>query len=367
MFAASGGPAAPVYKDWMLGPFEKPDSAVNPILGPNFDSRFDCPVGGGPVRWETRAIIGGAAVVRDGRVMMIYQGEDAREGYLLHTNGSPGTMRMGLAESGDGLLFNRLPHPVLYPRDDGFRSIEWPGGCEIPRLVESPDGGYVLTYNAWDKRKARLMAATSLDLRNWEKHGPVFARSHGTRYDHLKWMKSGAILIELRDDRLVAVRVKGKFWMYWGDAGVQMATSDNLVDWTMVENPDGSMFTLLPQRPGRFDDRAIEAGVALRTGKGIVIIYNTFRFRRKGEAGDAVLGSGLGQALVDGDDPTRLLDRSEHPFLVPDREYEIQGAVNNVVFATGLVRFRDRWMLYHNGGDRVMCVAVEKPPVSARP
>ncbi|TGY58469.1 hypothetical protein [Parabacteroides distasonis] len=134
-----------IYKDWMIGPFEKEPEGINPILGPNFDSKFYCPLERKEVRWESRAIIGGAVVVKDNQIFMIYQGEDDSRGYNLHTHGSPSIMRLGLAVSSDGINFTRRS-PVLYPQDDLFLDKEG-GGCEIPRLVESPDGGYVLLYD----------------------------------------------------------------------------------------------------------------------------------------------------------------------------------------------------------------------------
>lgn len=352
-----------VYKDWMIGPFEKEPEGINPILGPNFDSKFYCPLERKEVRWESRAIIGGAVVVKDNQIFMIYQGEDDSRGYNLHTHGSPGIMRLGLAVSSDGINFTRRS-PVLYPQDDLFLDKERGGGCEIPRLVESPDGGYVLLYDGWNQSVARLMVATSKDLVNWKKEGSPFSKYHGEKYVGL-WSKSAAIITELKNGRLVAAKINGKYWMYWGEEGLYIATSDNLRDWKMLENPDGSPKVLLPKRVGKFDDRVIEGGYALKTEKGIVVFYNTFRFRQEGETGEPVLASGLGQALVDPNDPKVLLDRSENAFLKPDREYEIQGAVNNVVFMTGLVYFKGKYFLYHNGGDRMLCVAISRSNDSA--
>lgn len=345
----------PAYKDWMIGPFEKAPEGINPILGPNFDSKFYCPIKGDEVRWESRAIIGGAVVVKNDQICMIYQGEDDSRGYHLHTHGSPGIMRLGLAVSPVGTDFIRR-NPILYPQHDLYIDREKGGGCEIPRLVESPEGGYVLMYDGWNQSVARLMVATSRDLINWKKEGSPFSKYHGDKYANV-WSKSAAIVTELKNGKLVAAKIDGKYWMYWGEEGLYIATSDNLLDWKMMENPDGSLKTLLPKRMGKFDDRTIEGGYAIKTEKGIIVLYNTFRFRQKGETGEPVLASGLGQALVDLNDPTKLLDRSEIPFLKPDREYEIQGAVNNVVFMTGFAYFKGKFFLYHNGGDRVLCVA----------
>src|SRR5271163_4448903 len=63
----------------------------------------------------------------------------------------------------------------------GPRAWEWPGGCEDPRVVESPDGGYVCTYTAFDGKVGALFVATSPDLRAWTKHGPAFAKTPQAR------------------------------------------------------------------------------------------------------------------------------------------------------------------------------------------
>jgi predicted GH43/DUF377 family glycosyl hydrolase len=347
-----------VYKDWMIGPFEKLKPGDNPVMGANFDTQFFCPMLGKQVRWEARAIMGGGAVVKDGKIYMVYYGEDIENGYKYRSGASPGILRMGLAWSDDGIHFERRPEPILYPGHDEFQSFEWSGGCENPRLTEAPDGTYVLHYNGWNRKKAHLMVATSKDLIHWTKHGSAFAKSGNAKYGPSFWCKSAAVVTEMKDGRLVAAKFNGKYWMYFGDTGCNMATSDNLIDWTVIENPDGTPYTFLPKRPDRFDRDIREGGVAVRTEKGIVVIYNTFNLRPGTLENDRCEISGLGQALADASDPTKLLDRSEIPFLVSDREYELEGAVNNVVFCTGIAYFKNRWYLYHNGGDRVLCVAV---------
>jgi hypothetical protein len=54
-------------------------------------------------------------------------------------------------------------------------SLEWPGGCEDPRVVESPHGGFVATYTAFNGKVPTVFVATSDDLRRWTKHGPALA------------------------------------------------------------------------------------------------------------------------------------------------------------------------------------------------
>src|SRR5439155_1132343 len=83
--------------------------------------------------------------------------------------------------------------PVLYPDSDAQRQNEWPGGVEDPRIVESDDGCYILTYTQWNRDVPRLAVATSRDLITWTKHGPAFAKVGGGKYLRTE-SKSGAIL-----------------------------------------------------------------------------------------------------------------------------------------------------------------------------
>lgn len=58
---------------WDLGPFVK---RKQPILLPTPDSRFHCPVRGTKVRWEEQNVYNPAAVVRDGKVYLLYRADD---------------------------------------------------------------------------------------------------------------------------------------------------------------------------------------------------------------------------------------------------------------------------------------------------
>ena len=112
------------------------------------------------------------------------------------------------------------------------RRLEWDGGIEDPRVVErapADGGGFLMTYTAWNKMVARLCIATSPNLLAWSRHGPAFA---GTAYEDA-WSKSGAIVARAAaDGRVIAERVQGRFWMYWGEHHVHLATSPDLIRWT---------------------------------------------------------------------------------------------------------------------------------------
>ncbi|GIV36998.1 MAG: hypothetical protein KatS3mg032_1377 [Cyclobacteriaceae bacterium] len=329
---------------WMLAPFVKVDS-VNPILsaGPG---RFFCPVRKDTVRWEEKDVFNPAAVVRHGKVYLLYRAEDRLGRHA-------GTSRIGLAESQDGLHFARLPKPVLYPDNDSLKYYEWEGGIEDPRVVESPEGLYIMTYTAYDGQTARLMVASSSDLLTWQKHGPALQGPY-----RKVWSKSGAIVAELQGDRVVAKKINNRYWMYFGDTNVFIATSANLLQWEPVAEGDQLKAVLKP-RPGYFDSRLVEPGpFALVRPQGIVLLYNAMNLEKGGDPNLPPGTYAAGQALFSASQPTLLLNRSDQPFMVPERPYEITGQVNKVCFIEGLVYFKNKWLLYYGTADSHIAVAI---------
>ncbi len=169
------------------------------------------------------------------------------------------TSRIGLAESEDGVHFTRQPAPVFYPDRDSQQANEVPGGVEDPRIVEREDGLYVLTYTQWarEKNKYTVGIATSKDLHTWTKYGPAFGSSG--KYGALKY-KSAGILTRRAGDKLIAAKVQGKYWMYWGEIQIRLATSTDLIHWRPVEDAKGEPVVLMHDRPGLFDSAFPEVG-----------------------------------------------------------------------------------------------------------
>jgi beta-1,2-mannosidase len=339
-------------KAWTLGPFIKQD-ANNPIMGPLPNTLFYCPVRKDSVRWEEKDVFNPAAIVRGGKVYLLYRAEDKIGKYA-------GTSRVGLAESSDGITFKRLPTPVLYPDNDFMKPYEWEGGCEDPRIVETESGTYVLTYTTYDGKTARLCAATSTDLKTWKKHGLVFGKANGGKYQNT-WSKSGSIVTRPEGSQAVATKINGKYWMYWGDTDIFVATSDNLLDWTPLEE-NGKLVAAFGPRKGKFDSRLVEPGpAAMLTDKGILLIYNSMNLDK---GGDPHLPAGTyaaGQILLDPKNPAKVLDRTGTYFMKPDKDYEITGQVGNVCFLEGLVYFGGKWLLYYGTADSKIAVASYEP------
>jgi predicted GH43/DUF377 family glycosyl hydrolase len=287
-------------------------------------------------------------------VYVLFRAEDnSGEGIGAHTS------RLGLAESADGLHFTVRPTPVLFPAEDAQKPYDWTGGCEDPRMVETEDGGYVLLYTSWNHQTARLCAATSRDLMHWDKHGPVFARADNGRFLN-NYCKSGAIVTRRRGDHLVAAKIHGRYWMFFGEGTIYTATSTNLTDWEPTLNEKGEWKPLLSPRAGKFDSALAEAGPpAVLTKQGIVFLYNGKN--SGGNGGDPTIGGGAysgGQALMDADAPTKVLDRTDGPFIKPSQPYEVTGQYGaGTTFIEGLVHFHKRWLLYYGTADSFVAVA----------
>ena len=349
---------------WAMLSFTKVDSA-NPVLQPGTGS-FSDPILHSMVSWEEKDVFNPAIVVKEGKMYMLYRAQDKI--------GKPaGTSRIGLAVSSDGLHFTRYAAPVLFPAEDAEKKYEWEGGCEDPRVVEDDKGVYYMTYTAYDGDKARLMIATSKDLVHWNKRGHAFAKAYDGKYVD-KWTKSGSIVsVYGADGKVVATKIKGKYWMYWGDQFIWAATSDDLVNWTPVEKGAGEadpialkgqaiampdLKIVIPTRNKKFDSDLVESGPpAMLTDKGILLIYNS---RNVPATGDSSLPEGTytaSQALLDKSDPTRILHRLDNNFIRPDKPYEISGQVNEVCFLEGLVQFDQRWFLYYGTADSKIAVA----------
>ena len=351
--------------EWALLPFVKVDSA-NPILTPDTTHFFD-PVWKKNVAWEQKDVFNPAIVVRDGKVYMLYRAQD--------TVGLPGgTSRIGLAESTDGIHFKRSPQPVLFPDNDAYKKYEWQGGCEDPRVVEDAQGTYYMTYTAYDGKLARLLVASSKDLVHWTKHGPVFADALNGKYLD-KWSKSGSIVSTYSNGKIVATKVNGKYWMYFGDVFIYAATSDDLIHWTPVEMKAGEqpsaklknealnmpdLKIVIATRDGMFDSDLVESGPpAMITSQGIVLLYNSRNLKNIGDTSLADGTYAAGQVLIDRNDPLKVIRRLDKNFMHPDKPYEINGQVNRVCFIEGLANFNDKWFLYYGTADSRIAVAVK--------
>ncbi len=356
LLAATCGISVCQPTDWALGPFVRP-AGINPIITPDTTTRFFCPLTNDSVDWESNDTFNPGATIYKGKVVVFYRAED-KTGVGIGKR----TSRLGYASSSDGLHFDRKPVPVFYPDNDNQKEQEWPGGCEDPRIAVTEDGMYVMMYTQWNRKTPRLAVATSRDLKNWTKHGSVFAKAYDGRFYNMA-SKSASIVTKLVKGKQVIAKINGKYWMYWGERFVNVATSDNLIDWTPQLNEKNELKFAFTPRNGYFDSDLTECGPpAVLTDKGIVLLYNGKN--RSGETRDPNYTANsycAGQALFDAADPAKFLTRLDKPFLVPQDDFEKSGQYPaGTVFIEGLVYFKGQWLLYYGCADSRVAVAVYK-------
>lgn len=339
---------------WEWRGFVKP--AFNPIMQADSAYTFFCPMKKDTVQWQKADVFNPAAIVRNGKVYILFRAED-----IPGTGIGMRTSRIGLAVSDDGLHFTKLKEPVLYPDSSAFMQYDHPGGCEDPRIVEKSDGTYVLLYTSWNRDVARLSVATSKDLLHWEKQGPAFLKAYNGKFLNT-WSKSGSVVTKMKNNRVVAAKVKGKYWMYWGENPMYIASSADCINWTPLTDDKGELKPVLQPREKKFDSHLTEPGPpAMIMKRGILLMYNGKNLEN--EMADPAIPKGAycgGQALFDLKDPSKLISRSDDYFINPDLPHEMKGQYKaGTTFVEGLVFFKGKWYLYYGTADSMVGVAVK--------
>jgi len=214
--------------------------------------------------------------------------------------------RLMSAESHDGYHFKVGPDPVIIP------DAPWEaGGCEDPRLVRV-GGHYCLTYTAFDGATARAAMASSTDLRHWEGRHLLFPELEHYQRENLPkdWSKAAAIIPEAID---------GWYYLLFGDNHIWPARSRDLYFW------EPSLDPILMNRPGHFDAAYIEMGPSpIRTNRGWLVIYHGIDELTQDRT------YAIGAALLDLNDPRKVVWRCEQPIMVPTETYETIGFIDLV-------------------------------------
>lgn len=231
-------------------------------------------------------------------------------------------------------------------------------GTEDPRVVyRESTGEYILLYTAvQDFHNGTLSAKLSMattknpkDKSSWIRHGPLFPE--------IPWSKSGALL--LRDD------VPGSpHYLIFGDSsllpGIQMATSYDLKKWTILPG------LFMEVRPNSWDSALVESGpMPLRLQDGnYLFIYNSARGGFPSKKPGYQFQYNVGFLILDKDDPTKILQRSDEPILSPVLSWETGlnpsglALVPNVVFCEGWSSVGpNKFNLYYGGADSVIGAA----------
>ena len=214
-----------------------------------------------------------------------------------------------LARSTDGVDFAVDDAPFLFPAVPGERF-----GVEDARITRLPDGPggdrYWVNYTAVSGDGWCTALASTADFVTVERHGVIF---HPSNKD--------ASLFPAKCDGLWRALSRPNNDGF-GKASVWAASSPDLLHW-------GDHRCVLRPREGvRYEGTKIGGGPpCVLTAAGWVQIYH-------GKGADGAYA--LFTALLDRDDPTRVLARGTTPVLEPEADYEREGFFPNVVFANGL-------------------------------
>jgi predicted GH43/DUF377 family glycosyl hydrolase len=120
----------------------------------------------------------------------------------------------------------------------------------------------------------------------------------------------------------------------------------------------GEHQVLIPARKGAWWD-ANKIGLSpppLKTEKGWLILYHGV----KSTASGCIYR--LGSALLELDNPTKVIARSDEWVFAPEESYEVFGDVDKVVFPCGWVAQGDEVRLYYGGADK--CIALAQASLS---
>lgn len=270
----------------------------------------------------------GAAMV-NGRYLLLVRAEDRR-----------GFSHLCAARSANGLSDWEVdPLPTFSPQPKECPEEIW--GIEDPRITWLDDLGlWVVAYTAYSDFGPLVSLASTKDFVSFQRLGPVMPP-------------------EDKDAALFPVKFKGRYAMLHrpvpsiGGSGkhIWISFSPDLKHW-------GDHQVVITARSGGWWD-ANKIGLSpppLETAEGWLILYHGVR--------ETVSGSiyRLGLALLDREDPGRVLRRTDQWIFGPEQSYERTGDVGNVVFPCGWILQGDELRVYYGGADS--CVAVATASLS---
>ena len=212
-------------------------------------------------------------------------------------------------------------------------------GLEDPRIFRI-DGKNYITYTACDNHRARVgFAIANDDFTEIDKIGIVPA---------LQFDKDAFLFPERINGKLAYVhRFEPNIQIDYFDSFDELFEEDNWNNYTPDEN--GSVALVGEQE---WEKMKVGGSVPpIKTELGWLFIYHGVSDDRWPFCYRA------GAALLDLNDPHKILARLPYPILEPTAEYEIKGDVNNVVFPCGAYEYNGYLYLVYGGADKVTALA----------
>ncbi|MGB3586115.1 MAG: hypothetical protein WBA23_06225, partial [Tunicatimonas sp.] len=249
-------------------------------------------------------------------------------------------------------------------------------GVEDPRVAVI-DGVYYMTYTAYDGFNALGALATSTDGFKFERQGiitpnislldmelhlePLKGKVNNKYYSHIEMLHKREpipeqVLVWDKDIIFFPRRINGKLaFMHRIWPGIQLVMYDQIEDlnpefWADYFGHFDRQIILDPQF--EFESSHIGGGcVPIETPEGWLMIYHGVEKQHYGNIYHAAA------ALLDLDDPTKIIKQFNVPLISPNQEYEQVGYVNNVVFPTGTAQQDDTLYIYYGASDSHIAVA----------
>lgn len=229
--------------------------------------------------------------------------------------------RIGYAVSADGLNWNRLENPVLSPHrgSDDYR------GVEDPR-VTLLEGTFYMTYTAYGANSYFPMIARSDNLITWDDVGPL---ERAENKDHI-------LFPEKIGGRYVILHRRSRH--------IWIGFSHDLKTW------DDHQIIMPPRPDNGWDSVSIGSnGLPVRTEHGWLLFYHGY-----GQPSHVYRHS---VALLDLDDPTKVMNRPKDFIFEPRETWEIRGDVPNALFSCSNNIVGDEVYFYYAGADRLIGLA----------
>jgi len=267
-------------------------------------------------------------------------------------------------------VLGRSRQPLIVPEFDYEKQ-----GVEDPRIVKIDDL-YYFFYTAYDGKNARTALAYSRDLIHFQKQGlitpsiayeqarqlflhPGLPESYSRYALHYQRTIAPDVLLWEKDLVLFPKKIKGKFLLlHRVMPGVQYMYLDNLEQLKSEEFWEAELRQLhehiLMNPKFWYENHKIGASCApIETPQGWIQIYHGVEETPGGRVYRA------SAALLDLNDPTIVLGRLPEPLFSPQRAWEKQGVVNNVVFPTGAGVYGDELYIYYGAADaRIAAVSM---------
>lgn len=229
-----------------------------------------------------------------------------------------------IARSKDGHRFTIDDEPLVYPS----QSLEM-FGIEDPRVTQIGDTYYIYFSAVSPVGVGESMVSTK-DFINLTHHGMIFGPDN-------------------KDVLIFPEKINGKFYALHrpttrstGNPEMWIAESDNLLYW-------GNHKHLAGLREGMWDSGRMGGGaVPFKTEKGWLELYHGATLDHR---------YCMGALLLDLNDPSKVLARSEQPIMMPEADYEKKGFFGDVVFSCGAAVHGDVVRMYYGVSDTSMACA----------